>query len=114
MSDEEQSRQLVLRYFNSWQQPANFDEMRSYLADNLIFDAGFHHLEGGDAFAEFCKNAGSPWEDVDLLATIFKDNEATLFYEGVNVETRVKTRVAEHITVKQGKIAKIITVMLQL
>jgi len=82
MNITEKSKDLVLRYFNSWQEPADYEEFRSCISDNLIFDSNLAKIEDGDVLTEFVRSNESPWEDVKLLGSLFLDSKAALFYEG--------------------------------
>ena len=105
------SRELVLKYFHSWQEPADFDEMRSYLDDHVIFDGGeMMKITGGDAFQQMISASPDPWSEVILLKSYFGDTEAVLFYHGKTSQGNV-ARVAEYITIAQGKISNIVAVM---
>ena len=35
-----ETKELILKFWRSWQTPADWDEMRSYMADDFKFDAG--------------------------------------------------------------------------
>lgn len=107
MNSTEKSKDLVLRYFNSWREPADYEEFRSCISDNLIFDSNLAKIEGGDVLTEFVRSNESPWEDVKLLGSLFLDSKAALFYEGTAKNSGVKTRVAEYIEISKGKIIKI-------
>ena len=111
MSASQKSKILVLKYFHSWQEPADYDEFRSCIADNVVFDSNMAKIEGGDVLTEFVRSNESPWEDVNLLGSVFLDSKAALFYEGTVKESGVKTRVAEYLEISEGKIIKISAVI---
>ena len=111
MNSLAKSEELILRYFHSWQEPADYDEFRSCISDNLIFDSNMAKIEGGDVLTEFVRSNESPWEDVKLLGSLFLDSKAALFYEGTAKISGVKTRVAEYLEISDGKINKISAVI---
>lgn len=107
-------KNITLKYFNSWQEPADFEELSSCLADNFRIDAGFFKFNGKEEFIQFLKSNHSPWKDVKLLSSIFSENNAAILYEGINVDTNKKMRVSEHIHFITNYIAEISTVITQL
>ena len=111
MNCTEKLKVLVLRYFHSWQEPADYKEFRSCISDDLIFDSNLTKIKGGDVLTEFVRNNESPWEDAKLLGSLFLDSKAALFYEGTAKNNGIKTRVAEYIEISAGKIIKISAVI---
>lgn len=111
MNTTEKTRGLVLKYFHSWQRPPDYNKLRACLADNLEFDGGMFKGKGGDAFREMIEQTESPWENVTLLDSVFTDEKAALIYEGVDTTTKIKTRVAEVVTVQGDKITRIYAVI---
>ncbi len=105
------SKDLVLKYFNSWQQPSDFDEMRACVSDDVTFNGGeMMKVTGGDALKQMVSANPDPWTDVILLKSYFGDNQAVLFYEGRNSHNKT-TRVAEYLTITNGRISDIVAVM---
>eukprot|EP00803_Ostreobium_quekettii_P002080 evm.model.scf_1192EXC.4 EVM.evm.TU.scf_1192EXC.4 scf_1192EXC:26918-27523(+) len=102
----ESTRELVLKYFHSWQRPADFDEMAACFSDDAEIDLGAATLRGGAAFRRAVGGGESPWLAISLLDTVFSDGEAALVYEGVEEASGVKLRVAELLTVEGGKIVR--------
>lgn len=109
MSDAKATELVVLEYFQSWQEPTDLAAFRACLADDVVFDSGISTMEGGDALTDMVSRIGSPWRDVTLLASIFTAEGGALFYEGIDVLSGNKTRVGEHITVKNGLISHIVS-----
>lgn len=108
MSDtQETTRAVILRYFNAWQEPADLDDMRACLDDAVISDLGFTQINGAEQRVGMIGQTGTPWKKVTLLESIFSDNAGALVYEGVAVVDEKKTRVGEHVTVKNGRITGI-------
>ena len=100
------TRELVMKYFHSWQKPPNFDEMADCFSADAEIDLGVTTLRGGKAFKDAVGRGESTWLGVKLLESVFSGNEAALFYEGMEEATGVRHRVAEHLTVEGGKIAR--------
>ncbi len=107
MNASERTEALVLKYWRSWQEPADFRALRTCLADDVVFDTGTQTLSGAEQFTEAVETTESPWKAVTMLASIFDAEQAAIFYEGTDKLTGVKTRVAEHLTVRGDHIAKI-------
>ena len=103
-----ETKELVLKYFQSWQQPSDFDEMRSYLADDLKFDGGIFAAKSADQLIAIVKQTESPWKDVHMLGSLFSEDKATIFYEGTDIKSSKKIRVAELLTIQNGKISQVI------
>lgn len=107
-----ETRDLILRYFNSWPQ-GDYDTMRACLAPHCTIEAGVFRFDSAEALYQAAK-MGAPWRDVTLLDAIFEDNHGALIYTGVNTENDKTMRVAEFITVAEGRISKIQTVISQI
>ena len=106
-SGVEVTRDLVLRYFNSWQRH-DWETMRACLADTIDFEG-----PGGEAgpvpaeqFSAMCSK-GSPWRDVELIDSMFEDGHAALLYRGVDTKNDSPVRVGEFITVQGGRITRL-------
>ncbi len=108
------TKEITLRYFNAWQEPADFNELSVYLADSFKIDAGVFEFDNKKEFIKFLKANHTPWKDVKLLASIFSAYNAAILYEGVNTVTGKKMRVSEHIRFADNKIVKINTVIAQI
>jgi len=102
MTDEVKT--VVMKYFHAWQKQ-DYEEMRSCLAKQLEFDTGMHHFEDADEFTDYWKRL-PPFAKVNLLESVFTANQAALLYEGVS-EFGAKFRVAEFMSLEEGKITKI-------
>lgn len=104
---EASTKELVLRYFNSWQHQ-DWETMRSCLADTLDFEGpdGQARAMPADEFTAFCSK-GSPWREVELIDSMFADGHASLLYQGVDTKNDSKVRVGEFVTVEGGKIARL-------
>ncbi len=108
MEPTERTKDLVLKYWRSWQDPSDFSTFRSCLADEVVFDSGTHTLSGADELTAAIETAESPWKSVKMLASLFGPEEASILYEGVDKRSGIKTRVAEHLTVRSDRITRII------
>lgn len=104
----ERTQDVVLRYWRSWQDPSDFTAFRSCLADEVVFDSGTQTLSGADALTVAVETTESPWKSVKMLASMFGEDEAAILYEGVDKRSGIKTRVAEHLTVRGDRITRII------
>ncbi len=105
MATVSHTKQVVLKYFHSWQEPADFDGMKSCLADDVVFDAGILKIIGAENLCNEVKKTAPPWKDVELLKSLFLESQAVLFYEGTDKNSGIKTRVAEFLELKGGKIS---------
>ncbi len=108
MAQTERTRDIVLKYWRSWQDPADFTAFRSCLSDEVVFDSGTHTLSGADALNSAVETTESPWKSVKMLAAMFGAEEASILYEGVDKRSGIKTRVAEHLTLRGDRITRII------
>ncbi len=109
MSTEE----IILGYWKSWQDHENWEETRSYMKDDFQFDAGLFKASSADELVAMMK-MGNPWKDIVLLDKAISENKGALIYEGVDTVTNAKIRIAEVITVKDGKVASGIANITQL
>lgn len=105
---------LVMKYFESWQQPANFTISAECLSENFTIDSGFFKFNSREGFIKFLSANPTPWKEVRLLSSIFCDDTSTLLYEGINTANNQRMRVAEHIKTNNGLITSIQTVITQL
>ena len=109
MNRSEETKILVMKYFNSWQEPSDFKEMRECLSENFYLDAGIFNFSSADDFVKISEENGSPWKDVKLLESIFYENKAAIIYEGAEKKSDSIFRVSEFIEVNDGKIQKILS-----
>ena len=99
MSKASSNRDLIMKYWYSWQKP-DWPEMRSCLAPTVLF--GGTELDS-DAFVEMC-GQGNPWKDVIMLSDFFTEKGGAILYEGTDTVTGQRIRVGEFITVRDNKI----------
>ena len=104
--DSEATKELVLRYFNSWQRQ-DWETMRACLADTIDFEGpGGAGPMSADDFTAMCSK-GSPWRDVELIDSMFQDGHASLLYKGIDTKNDGKVRVGEFVTVENGEVVKL-------
>lgn len=109
----EDNKELVLRYWNSWQK-ADFEEMRECLADKFSLSGGGQFkFDDPDKFVEMSK-MGNGWRDVTMIDMVAEGNKVSMIYSGTDKVTEVHYRVAEFISVTDGKISDIEAVILRL
>lgn len=108
------SKELVLKYFNSWQEPADFQETADCLSDNFKIDAGFFSFENKKSFIQFLESNPAPWKNVKMLSSFFGENFSAILYEGINTVNNKKMRVSEHIQIQDNKIKEVFTVIAEL
>ena len=108
------SKEIALRYFNSWQEPINFQELADCLSDDFKINSGFFAFNDKDNFVQFIASNLVPWENVQMLSSFFGKNFAAILYEGINTANNKKMRISEHILIKNGKIREVHTVIAQL
>ena len=97
------SQELVLKFWNSWQHPADWNEMRSYLADDYKFDAGIFQCDNADQAVAIAQ-MGNPWREVKLLEVISQDDQVAIIYQGTDTVSGAQYRVSEFLKVANGKI----------
>jgi len=97
------NKDLVLKFWNSWQQPADWEEMRSCLADNYQFDAGMFHCKNAEEAVGIAQ-MGNPWKEVKLLDIVCTEDQAAIIYQGTDTVSGAKFRVSEFLKIAQGKI----------
>ncbi|NAS29910.1 hypothetical protein GTQ40_02900 [Flavobacteriaceae bacterium R38] len=105
------NQSLVLRYFQSWQEPVDFEKMYDCLYIHVKIDAGIFQFNNRDDFMQFITTNSVPWKDVVLISSIYNDTQAAILYEGINTATNQKMRVSEHIKVENNKITHIESVI---
>ena len=98
------AKDLILKYWKSWQQPSDFDEMQSCLADDITLDFAGQKIEGAEAFRQIVEASADPWKDVELIDATFSDDGGAIIYEGTSEAQGHRIRVAEIIHVKDGRI----------
>ncbi|MCB0761820.1 MAG: hypothetical protein KDC12_09890 [Flavobacteriales bacterium] len=99
------SKQIALDYWNAWQKPNNWSEVRSMMADDFTFDSGALQTDTADEIVKLMKK-GNPWEDVQLRECVAEGGKVAICYEGTDSMTKTRFRISEMITVDpdRGKV----------
>lgn len=98
------TKELVLKYWRSWQDHSSWETTRSLMKDDFKFDAGDLITHSADDLIRLMKR-GNPWKDIELIECVVDDNKGALLYEGTDSETSVRFRIAEIITVEEDKVS---------
>lgn len=97
----QRTKDVILAYWTSWQDQ-DWDRMRSSLADDLVF--GDQSMKR-EQFIQFCQQ-GNPWDDVELIDSIFTAEGGALVYEGTDRGSKERIRVAEIVRVDAGRVCR--------
>jgi hypothetical protein len=96
------SRQVVQAYHRGWTS-LRFEDSIRLLSPNLKVEVPINEYPSRDSFAQALSNFGRMVERVDLLAELADGDQAMLLYD-MRVKGIGTMRVAEHFTVKGGRI----------
>jgi hypothetical protein len=96
---------IVDAYHRGWTS-RRFDESIDLLAPDLSVEVPINAYPTRDSFAQALIAFGGMVQRVDVLATFARGDEAMLLYD-MEVDGLGKLRVAEHFTVRDGKIARL-------
>lgn len=96
---------IIRAYYDAWT-GKDFSRATSLLADSLVVEVPVNDYPTTESFAVALRNFGSLVTRVELLAAMNSGNEAMLLYDLV-VQRLGRLRVAEHFTVRHGKITRI-------
>lgn len=99
--------ELVRAYWESWQEPADFDAMEAHLAEDVRFDAGMGAIVGAANVRAMVEQNPEPWNDVTLVDSAFWADGASIVYEGVGSTTQVRHRIAELLRVDGDRITSV-------
>ena len=108
------TKTLILNYWRSWQTPADFDEMESCLARDVVMNMGAFEARSAAEFRAIVESNPAPWERVELVDSCFGEDFGTLVYEGTNTASGRRTRVAELLRVDDGRISRVTGVLTEL
>lgn len=97
-----------MTYWKSWQGYSEWEKTRALMKDDFKLDAGLFQTETADQLIDMMRQ-GNPWKEIQLLDSVFSENKGVLLYEGIDSVTNSKIRIAEVITVKDGKVATCIS-----
>ena len=96
---------IVCAYYDAWT-AKNFDQAVSLLAPGLTVEVPVNEYPDARSFAAALKNFGSMTANAELIAAMSSGAEGMLLYD-MDVRGLGTLRVAEHLTVDNGKITRI-------
>ena len=97
--------EIVRAYYDAWT-AKDFDQAASLLAAGLTVEVPVNDYPTTESFAAALKSFGSMATKTDLLASMSAGSEGMLLYD-MDVQGLGTLRVAEHITVEDGKITRL-------
>jgi ketosteroid isomerase-like protein len=96
----------VARAYHAAWTGKDFDGAAALLADDLVVEVPINEYPTTESFVAALTGFGSMTTGVDLLAEMSAGDEAMLLYD-MQVERLGVLRVAEHFTVRDGRISRI-------
>jgi ketosteroid isomerase-like protein len=105
MTSDDAALAIVRAYHRGWTSK-DFATATRLLAPDLVVEVPINEYPNADAFAKALSGFGALVERVALLAEFADGDEAMLLYD-MEVERLGTMRVAEHFTVKDGRIIRI-------
>lgn len=102
---EDDTTAIVRAYYDAWT-TGDFDRAAALLGAGLQVEAPVNEYPTAGSFAAALKNFGSQATRLELLAAMTDGDEGILLYD-MDVAGLGTLRVAEHFTVRDGKITKI-------
>jgi|GEM_PF-4209534 len=106
-----ETKELIRKYFNSWQPPINLEELGSCIAEDFSLDSGNLKFDTKNAFLEFLRINLTDWTNIELISEVYSDNIGCLLYKAYVPDQRAHVRIGEHIQVRNGLIIRIDLVM---
>lgn len=100
-----EAQSVAESYHRGWTNK-HFDDAIELLAADIKVEVPINDYPTRQSFAQALKNFGSMVEHVELLAEFADSDEAMLLYD-MTVQGIGKIRIAEHFTVKSGKITRL-------
>ena len=97
--------QVAATYFSAWK-AGDFATFRSVLADNVIFDGPFGHVEGGDACAQALRRMSRIVTDIAVQKR-FVDGPDVLTWFDLHTSVAPPCPTANWSHVENGKITRI-------
>jgi hypothetical protein len=101
------TKEIVMRYFQSWQVGDSMDKLKDCLCEDFILDSGLVKFDSRDNFMNYLKEEPPKLIDVNLIAEIYDKDTAAILYEGYEIKSKQKMRVSEFITIENGLIKKV-------
>ena len=101
----EEAGSVAQAYYRGWTS-RRFDDAIRFLADGLEVEVPINEYPTRESFAAALAAFGAMVERVDLLAQFARGDEAMLLYD-LQVAGIGAMRVAEHFTVRGGKITRL-------
>jgi ketosteroid isomerase-like protein len=105
MNTKSETRSIVQAYHRGWT-TKQFEAATGLLAPDLRVEVPINEYPTLESFAQALAGFGAMVKHVDLLAEFAEGDEAMLLYD-MDVERLGAMRVAEHFTVKEGRITRI-------
>ena len=96
---------VIRGYYDAWTSK-EFDQAASLLAQDLTVEVPVNDYPDAGSFAAALESFGSMSARTELLAAMSAGKEGMLLYD-MDVQGLGTLRVAEHFTVRQGKITRI-------
>jgi ketosteroid isomerase-like protein len=101
----EETLAIVRDYHDAWTRK-DFDRATARLSSRLEVEVPINDYPTTESFAAAVASFGSLVREVDLLSAMSAGDEAILLYD-LDAQGLGTMRVAEHFTVRDGKIARI-------
>jgi len=95
---------VIMTYWKSWQNHADWENTRKWMVDDFGFDAGAFTTDTADQLVAMMKQ-GNPWTDIVLLECMFEADRGVLLYEGTDSVTGKRFRISEWLTVEGDKVS---------
>lgn len=104
-SAETQVRALVRRYYDGWRQ-GRFEDAIAQLAPDVAIEVPINAYPDRASFGQALASFGALVDHVELLSELFDGEQAILLYD-MHVRGLGALRVAEHFTVRDGRIVRL-------
>lgn len=106
MSQQSRRAKIIARRYHDGWSTGHFDEAEALLADDVIIEVPINDYPTRASFARAVASFAQMVEDVQLLSELGDADEALLLYD-LRVRGLGPLRIAEHFTVKDGRIVRI-------
>lgn len=101
------TEEIVMRYFKSWQNGGDLDSLEDCLCEDFILENGLVRFDSRKNFIEYLRKEPPIWLNVKLVSELYDKDTAAILYEGVQDQSQQKMRVSEFITIENGCIKKV-------